>query len=118
MIDLFSLLVFINISVSILKSFPNNLEYCFTFIPESFDFYKDKYKDFPWFMDLVDNVTCFEEFKLTPEYERQRYESKLISKWISSTSYNLQSDILAVYYKALAYSTTLNGDKSNQKLVF
>ena len=39
-------------------------------IPKSFKFYADKYKDFPWFMDLVDNVTRFEEFKLTPEYER------------------------------------------------
>ena len=58
-------------------------------------------------MDLVDNVTRFEEFKLTPEYERQRYRSKLISKWVPSTPYNLQSDILAVYYKALAYSTII-----------
>ena len=117
MIDSFLLPVFVKISVRILKSFPNNLEYCFTVIPESFDFYSDKYKDFPWFMDLVDNVTRFEEFKLTPEYERQRYASKLISKWVPSTPYNLQSDILAVYYKALAYSTTVNGDESNQKFI-
>ena len=68
-------------------------------------------------MDLVDNVTRFEEFKLTPEYDRQKYGSKLISKWIPSTPYNLQSDVLAVYYKALAYSTTVNGDESNQKFI-
>ena len=49
-------------------------------------------------MDLVNNVTRFEEFRLTPEYDRQKYGSKLISKWVPSTPYNLQSDILAVYY--------------------
>ena len=68
-------------------------------------------------MDLVDNVTRFEEFKLTPEYDRQKYGSKLISKWVPSIPYNLQSDILVVYYKALAYSTTVNGDESNQKCI-
>ena len=102
MIDSFLLPVFVKISVRILKSFPSNLEYCFTVIPESSEFYTDKYKDFSWFMDLVDNVTRFEEFKLTPEYDRQKYGSKLISKWVPSTPYNLQSDILSVYYKALA----------------
>ena len=117
MIDSFLLPVFVKISVRILKSFPNQLEYCFTVIPESFEFYADKYKDLPWFMDLVENVTRFEEFKLTPEYERQKYESRLISDWVTSTSYNLQSDILSVYYKALAYSTTVSGRESNQKFI-
>lgn len=117
MVDSFLLPVFVKISVRILKSFPSNLEYCFTVIPESFEFYCDKYKDFPWFMDLVENVTRFEEFKLTPEYERQKYESRLISKWVTSTPYNLQSDILSVYYKALAYSTTVSGRGSNQKFI-
>ena len=70
MIDSFLLPVFVKISVRILKSFPSNLEYCFTVIPESSEFYTDKYKDFPWFMDLLDNLTRFEEFKLTPEYDR------------------------------------------------
>lgn len=117
MVDSFLLPVFVKISVRILKSFPNQLEYCFTVIPESFDFYCDKYKDLPWFMELVENVTRFEEFKRTPEYERQKYESRLISKWVTSTPYNLQSDILSVYYKALAYSTTLSGRGSNQKFI-
>ena len=40
-------------------------------------------------MDLMDNVTRFEEFKRTPEYERQKYGSRLISKWVSNTAYNL-----------------------------
>jgi len=31
--------------------------------------------------------------------------------------YNLQSDILSVYYKALASSTTVNGRRSNQKFI-
>lgn len=35
-------------------------------------------------MELVENVTRFEKFQLTPEYERQKYESRLISKWITS----------------------------------
>ena len=117
MIDSYLLPIFVKISVRILKSFPNQLEYCFTVIPESFEFYADKYKYFPWFMDLVDNVTRFEEFKSTPEYERQKYESKLISKWVTSTPYNLQSDILSVYYKALAYSTKVSGRGSNQKFI-
>ena len=117
MIDSYLLPVFVKISVRILKSFPNQLEYCFTVIPESFEFYADKYEDFPWFMDLVDNVTRFEAFKLTPEYERQKYESRLISKWVTTTPYNLQSDILSVYYKALAYSTTVSGRGSNQKFI-
>ena len=117
MVDSFLLPVFVKISVRILKSFPSNLEYCFTVIPESFEFYCDKYKDFPWFMDLVENVNRFEAFKRTPEYERQKYESRLISKWVTSTPYNLQSDILSVYYKALAYSTTLSGRGSNQKFI-
>lgn len=117
MVDSFLLPVFVKISVRILKAFPSNLEYCFTVIPESYDYYMDKYKDFPWFMDLVENVTRFEAFKLTPEYERQKYESKMISKWVASTSYNLQSDILSVYYKALAYSTTVSGRGSNQKFI-
>lgn len=47
MIDSFLLPVFIKISVIILKAFPNYLEYCFTVILESFEFYSDKYKDFP-----------------------------------------------------------------------
>lgn len=105
------------ISVRILKGFPSNLEYCFTVIPEAYEFDYNKYKDFPWFMDLVDNVTRFEEFKSTPEYERQKYESRLISQWVSTTTYNLQSDILSIYYKALAYSTTVSGRESNQKFI-
>lgn len=117
MVDSFLLPVFVKISVRILKSFPNNLEYSFTVIPESFEFYCDKYKDFPWFMELVENVTRFEGFKLTSEYERQKYESRLISKWVATTQYNLQSDILSVYYKALAYSTTVSGRGCNQKFI-
>ena len=117
MINSYLIPVFVKISVRILKSFPNHLEYCFTVIPESFEFYAGKYKHFPWFMDLVDNVTRFEEFKSTPDYERQKYESRLISNWVTNTPYNLQSDILSVYYKALAYSTTLSGRGSNQKFI-
>ena len=112
MVDSFLLSVFVKISVRILKLFPNNLEYCFTVIPESFKFYCDKYSGSPWFMELVENVTRFEEFKLTPEYERQEYESRLISEWVTSIPYNLQSDILSVYYKALAYSTTVRSNQS------
>ena len=41
----------------------------------------------------------------------------MVSKWISSTPYNLQSDILSVYFKALAYSTTVSGRGSNQKFI-
>lgn len=67
--------------------------------------------------DLVDNVTRFEAFKLTPDYERQEYESRMVSKWVSSTPYNLQFDILSVYQKALAYSTTVSGRGSNQKFI-
>ena len=103
------------ISVRILKAFPSHLEYCFTVIPESLEFYSDKYKDFPWFMKLVENVSRFEAFRLTTEYERQKYESRMVSKLVSSTPYNVQSDILSVYYKALAYSTTVSGRGSNQK---
>lgn len=44
---------------------------------KSFEFYCDKHNYFPWFMELVENVTRFEKFKLTPEYERQKYESRL-----------------------------------------
>ena len=117
MVDSFLLPVFVKISVRILKGFPSNLEYQFTVVPESLEFYADKYKDFPWFMDLVENVTRFEEFKSTPEYGRQKYESRMVSKWVSSTPYNLQSDILSVYYKALAYSTTVSGRGSNQKFI-
>jgi len=117
MVDSYLLPVFVKISVRILKGFPSNLEYCFTIIPESLEFYTAKYKDFPWFMDLVDNVTRFEAFKLTPEYERQKYESTMVSKWVPSTPYNVQSDVLSVYYKALAYSTTVSGRGSNQKFI-
>lgn len=60
MMDSYLLPVFVKTSVRILKSFTTNLEYCFTIISEFFEFYYDKYKDFPWFMDLVDNVTRFE----------------------------------------------------------
>ena len=59
MVDSFLLPVFVKISVRILKAFPNNLEYCFTVIPESLEFYSDKYKDFPWFIDLMENVNRF-----------------------------------------------------------
>ena len=117
MIDSFLIPVFVKISVRILKLFPNNLEYCFTVIPESFDFYYDKYKDFPWFDDLTENVKRFEEFKLTPEYKLQNYESRMVSKWVSTTPYNLQSDILSIYSKALAYSTTITGRNSNQVFI-
>ena len=66
MVDSYLLPVFVKISVRILKSFPNQLEYCFTVIPESLEFYASKYKHLSWFMDLVDNVRRFEEFKSTP----------------------------------------------------
>ena len=87
MVDSFLLPVFVKISVRILKSFPGHLEYRFTVIPESLEFYAAKYKDFSWFMDLVENVNRFEVFKLTSEYERQKYESRMISKWVASTPY-------------------------------
>ena len=109
MIDSFLLPVFIKISVRIIKLFPNNLEYCFTVIPESFEFYSEKYKDFSWFNELIDNVKYFEEFKLTPEYDLQ---SKMVSKWTPTSPYNLQSDILSVYYKTLVYSTTVKSNES------
>lgn len=111
MLDSYLCPVFVKISVRILKSFSGNLEYCFTLIPESYDYYVDKYKDFPWFMELVDNVTRFEAFKLTPEYERQKYESRMLSKWVASITYNVQSDILSVYNKALAYYPTVKGNE-------
>ena len=47
-------------------------------------------------MNLVENITLFEEFQLTLEYDRQKYESRMVSKWILSTPYNLQSDVLLV----------------------
>ena len=62
-------------------------------------------------MKLVENVSCFEAFKLSSEYKRQKYESRMLSKWVAITPYNLQSDILSVYDKALAYSMTV---RSNQ----
>ena len=80
MLDSFLLSIFVKISVRILRSFLSNLEYCFRVIPESFEFYCDKYKNFPWFMELVENVTRFEEFKSISEYER--YESRMVSKWV------------------------------------
>ena len=109
MIDSFLLPVFIKISVRIIKLFPNNLEYCFTVIPESFEFYSEKYKDFSWFNGLIDNVKYFEEFKLTPEYDLQ---SKMVSKWTPTSPYNLQSDILSFYYKTLVYFTTVKSNES------
>lgn len=96
MFNLFLLPVFVKISVRIWKGFTNTLEYCFTVIPESSGFYTDKYNHFPWFMNLVENITLFEEFQLTLEYDRQKYESRMVSKWILSTPYNLQSDVLLV----------------------
>lgn len=60
----------------------------------------------------MENVKRFEEFRLTPKYECQKYESRMISKWIATTPYNLQSDVLSVYHKALAYSTTVRSSQS------
>lgn len=109
MIDSFLLPVYIKISVRIIKLFPNTLKYYFTIIPESFEFYSEKYKNFSWFDELIDNVKYFEEFKPTPEYNLQ---PKIVSKWIITSLYNLQSDILSVYYKALVYSTTMKSNES------
>jgi len=109
MIDSFLLPVYIKISVRIIKLFPNNLEYYFTIIPESFEFYSEKYKNFSWFDELIDNVKYFEEFKPTPEYNLQ---PKIVSELIITSLYNLQSDILSVYYKALVYSTTMKNNES------
>lgn len=36
----------------------------------------------------------------------------MVSKWITTSPYNLQFDILSVYYKALVYSTTVKGNES------
>lgn len=41
----------------------------------------------------------------------------MVSEWVPSTPYNLQSDILSVYYKALAYSTTINESEIGQKYI-
>lgn len=68
-------------------------------------------------MELVENVSRFEEFKLTAKYERQKDGSKMVSKWVSSTTNNLQSDILSICYKALTDSTTVSGSDSNQKFI-
>jgi len=114
MVDSFLLPVFVKISVRILKAFPNNLEYRFTVIPERLEFYSTKYKNFSWFTELVENVNRFEEFKLTTEYKNN---SRMVSDWVPSTPYNLQSDILSVYYKALAYSTTINESEISQKYI-
>lgn len=49
-------------------------------------------------MILVDNVTRFEEFKSTPEYERQKYELRLVSKWLTRIPYNMLKIFCLVYY--------------------
>lgn len=41
----------------------------------------------------------------------------MVSKSVSTTPYNLQSDILSIYSKALAYSTTITGRNSNQVFI-
>ena len=71
--------------IRIIKLFPNNLEYCFKVISESFEFYSEKYKDFSWFDKFMNNIKCFEEFKLTPEYDLQL---KMVSKLITTSPYN------------------------------
>lgn len=38
-------------------------------------------------------------------------------RWPAFEAGNLKSDILSVYYKALAYSTTVSGRGSNQKFI-
>ena len=42
---------------------------------------------------------------------------KSLERWVPTTPYNVQSDVLLVYYKALAYSTTVSGRGSNQKFI-
>ena len=41
----------------------------------------------------------------------------MVSKWVATTPYNLQSEILSVYFKALAYSTTVISDLSFIKVL-
>lgn len=36
----------------------------------------------------------------------------MVSKWTPTSPYNLQSDILSVYYKTLVYSTTVKSNES------
>lgn len=63
-------------------------------------------------MKLAKSVTCFEEFKLSFRYKNQKYESKMLSKQVKITPCNLQSDVLTVYYKVLAYLITVQINQS------
>ena len=88
--------IYIEIKVRILKRFPNNLEYKFVVRLQTDEFIKNTFSKFDWFDELLENVLTFKE--LMSNYKLSR---RLETKWVSTSPYNLQSDIYQVYQKAL-----------------
>lgn len=99
--------IYVEIKVRFMKENKANLEYKYVVKVQDEHNTEESFSQFEWFGELLENRAKYQSYILSDRYAQQKYQSKLESPWIATTPYNLQQDILTVYYKALAYSTTI-----------
>lgn len=100
--------VFSEIRVRFIKRFNDRIEYKFITHLQGEDFIDQSFNQFSWYLDLLDHVKKFKDFKETKAYQNQFYQSKLETDWIPSTPNRVQEDVLGVYYKVLNASVFVN----------
>ena len=106
--------IYIEIKVRILKSFQNNLDYKFAVRLQTDNFIETTFSKFSWFNELLENVNSFKKLMSSRPY---KISERLETKWISTTPYQLQSDIFQVYQKALFHSSTVKGKNASQTFI-
>ena len=79
------------------------MQYKFYLHRQNDDSIKSNFGYFSWFDELMKNVDKYKEFSKSDSFKL--YESKMESRWFSSSPNKVQSDIYDVYVKALHAST-------------
>ena len=85
--------VFSEIRVRFIKRFNDRIEYKFLTHLQGNDFIHQSFNQFSWYLDLLDHVKKFKDFKETKAYQDQFYQSKLETDWIPSTPNRVQEDV-------------------------
>lgn len=117
LIDSILIPIYVEIKVRIMKRFPNMLQYRFKVKLQDDQYIRSNFSQFPYYEELLENVRIYKEFKDSPAFKDQLYQSKMISEWVTGNPNNIQQDIKDVYAKALFHSALVAGSGTGHLMI-
>lgn len=110
--------IFVEIRVRVMKSTMRNiLQYRYIVRIAEQSYIKASFGNQPYYDQLIENVSMFEEFRKSDKWDELKYDKKLQTDWEFTSPHNLQKDIYNVYGQALDYSSTVTGSGSGQSYI-